>query len=180
MRSERKFLKTIFDDATSELEKQSKAGVPVVKCPACEFESLLLRDSEPYTHGRCLVCRFQHTLLRLECPDCKKTALIESGYGRCSECGHAFTPEEAGELIGGTGIVDDTGYGSLPIYCGNCETDTVFEKGGRYVCMNCMEEWDEIAQCDFCSEYNTGDLDGSYAHGCAVCDGLIGWEGDDD
>src|SRR5690606_38763743 len=101
MREERKFLKTIFDDAAPELKKHSEAGMPVVKCPACEFKSLLLRDSEAYTDGRCLVCRFQHSLLRLECPDCEKEVLIESGYGRCSECGHSFTPEEAGELIGG-------------------------------------------------------------------------------
>lgn len=180
MREERKFLKTIFDDAGPELEKHSKAGLPVAKCPACEFKALLLQYSEPYTGGRCLVCRVQHAFLRLECPECKQEVLIESGYGRCLECGHSFTPEEAGELIGGERPEDDTGYSTLSVYCSNCQRDSVYEKDGRYLCTSCMEEWDEIEQCGFCNEYNTGDLEGSYVHGCAACDGMIAWKGDKD
>lgn len=180
MREERKFLKTIFDDARPQLEKHSKAGLPVAKCPACEFDALLLRDSEPYTSGHCMVCRYQNTLLRVKCPSCTRQVLIESGYDHCPECGHSFTPEEAGELMGGTRPDDDTGFSTLSVYCGNCQTDTVYEKDGRYLCTNCMEEWDEIDQCEWCNESNTGDLDGSYVHGCAVCDGMIGWKGNKD
>lgn len=180
MREERKFLKTIFESAKSEIEKQRKAGLPVVKCPACEFKALVLNDTKQFTEGRCLVCRYQNTLMRVECPDCQKDALIESGYGECAECGHSFTPHEAGELVGGTQPKDDTGFSTQSIYCGNCETDEVYEVDGRYICMNCMEEWTEIEQCEWCNEYNTGDMEMSYVNGCAVCEGMVGWKGDKD
>ncbi len=180
MREERRFLKTIFDDAEPELEKQSKAGLPKVKCLACEFEALLLHDLEAYTYGRCLVCGYRNTLLRLECPECENEVLIESAYGHCSECDNSFTPDEVGELIGGARPIDDVGYQVLSVYCYNCQTDTVYEKDGRYFCVNCMEEWHEIEQCEFCNEYNSGDLENSYLHGCAVCNGVIEWKGGKD
>ena len=180
MRDKRKFLEAIFHDVGPELAKHHKAGHPVTKCPACEFEALLLQDSKTYTVGRCLVCRYQNTLLRVECPGCRKEVLLESGNDHCSECSHAFTPEEAGELIGGTQPEDDTGYTTLPVYCGECGTDTVFNKDGHYLCTNCMEESDEIAMCGWCNDYNSGDVEDSYLHGCSMCDGLIGWKGDKD
>ncbi|MEQ9460440.1 MAG: hypothetical protein RIG82_05770 [Phycisphaeraceae bacterium] len=180
MREERKFLKTIFEDAKPELEKHRKAGHPVLKCPACEFKALALQDTERYTSGQCLVCRYQNTLMRVRCPDCEKDVLIENGYDHCSECGHAFTPHETGALIGGEEPGDDTGHGTLPINCCECGTDEVYEVDGRYVCMNCMQEWDEIEVCEWCSEYNTGDMEGSYLHGCSMCEGMLGWKGDKD
>lgn len=180
MRTERKFLKTIFDDAAPELERHRNAGCPIEKCPACEFMALALRDSEQYTGGHCLVCRYQNRLMRLECPDCEKEVLIETGIDHCPECGHSFTPHESGTLIGGNRPDDDTGYLHLPINCSECGTDGVYEIKGRYVCMNCMEEWDEISVCQWCNEYNTGDMEMSYVHGCSMCDGMVGWKGDRD
>lgn len=180
MRRERKFLITIFDDAKPALENHRKSGLLVVTCPACEFESFLLQDAEPYTHGRCKVCRFQHALLRLECPGCNEDVLMESGHGECPKCEHSFTPEEIGGLIGGTQPEDDTGHSTLPVYCSECQTDSVYQKDGRYLCTSCMQDWGEIEQCEWCNEYNTGELEMSYLHGCCVCDGQIGWKGDKD
>jgi uncharacterized Zn ribbon protein len=181
MREERRFLKTIFEDAKLELTKHRKAGHPVLLCPACGFKALVLDSPERYTMGQCLVCRYQNTLMRVKCPECKTDGiLLENGYDHCSKCGHSFTPHEAGKLIGGERIADDTGHGTLPINCDECGTDEVYEINGRYVCMSCMQESDEIAVCEWCNEYNTGDMEGSYLNGCCMCEGVIGWKGDRD
>lgn len=181
MREERRFLTTIFDDAKAELVNHRKAELPVMKCTACGFEALALHDSDRYTSGRCFVCRYHKTLMRVECPECEKDdVLLEHGYDHCPECGHSFTPTEVGGLIGGDRSADDTGSCPMHIFCGECGTDEVFEKDGRYVCLNCMQEWGEISQCEWCSECTTGDTEGSYLHGCSVCDGLFGWKGDKD
>jgi uncharacterized Zn ribbon protein len=174
MREERKFLKTIFEDAKPELAKHRKDDLPVMKCAACEFESLALRDSDRYTSGQCLVCRYQNTLMRVECPSCENEVLLENGYDQCSECGHSFTPHEAGELVGGELPSDDTGHGSMSINCGECGTDEVYEIDGHYVCFNCMQEWSEIFICEWCNEYNTGDMEDSFLLGCSMCDGHAG------
>lgn len=180
MREERKFLTTIFDDASSRLDEHRKAGRFIAKCSACGFDALMLKDSETYTSGHCLVCRYQNALLHFECPGCERDVIVESGYARCIACDRAITPEEAGELIGGTQPEDDTGMSTRPVFCCQCATDTVFEKDGRYLCTNCMEEWGGIEQCEWCNEYNSGDLDMSYVRGCAVCEGMIGWKGERD
>jgi uncharacterized Zn ribbon protein len=118
--------------------------------------------------------------MRVECPDCEKDVLIENGYDRCPECGHSFTPTEAGDLVGGKRIPADDGYGSRDIYCGECGTDEVRVIGGKYVCFNCMQEWDEVSQCEWCHEYTTGDTEDSFFTGCSMCEGHSGWEGDKD
>lgn len=174
MREERKFLNTVFEDAEPSLKKHRSAGLPVVKCPACEFEALALHDLERYTTGECLVCRYRNTLMRVECPECENDVLIEHGYDHCPECGYTFTPTQVGELVGGVHPSDDSGYGSRSVYCSECATDEVVELEGRYVCMNCMQEWDEISECQWCSEYNTGDMEDSFFLGCAMCEGHAG------
>lgn len=181
MREERKFLKTIFENVKAELAKHSESGLPVMQCPVCRLDALTLSDSEQYTSSRCLVCRYQHALLRVQCPECEKDdVLLEHGYDHCPECGYSFTPTEVGDLIGAELLRDEGGHGTQSIYCSDCETDDVFQIDGRYVCLNCMQEWDEISQCEWCSEYNTGDMDNSFFQGCAVCDGHAGYHKDRD
>jgi hypothetical protein len=43
-----------------------------------------------------------------------------------------------------------------------------------------MEGWHDISQCEWCNEYNTGDMGGSYVHGCSICEGMIGWNSNKD
>jgi len=175
MRGQRKFLNAIFENATDELNQHQDAGLLVASCPACGFEALMVSDGQELTSGRCAVCRYQSSLLRLTCPECKtEDILLEHGYDSCPNCNHAFTPEELSELLHVSRPDDGTGFRSLSIYCCDCETDEVYELDGRYVCLNCMQEWDEISMCDWCSEYTTGNTEDSYFYGCPACGGRRG------
>ena len=180
MRRERKFLQTVFDHVFPELQKQKKSGKPVETCPSCGFESFVLDASTSFAHGKCPVCDYQQAVMSFECPSCEKQIIIESGYAYCPECRHAFTPAEVSEVLGGTRPDDDTGYCSRPVNCCECATDSVYFLNDRYVCLNCMEECEEISACQWCNEFNTGDTEMSYLNGCSMCDGLLGWKGDRD
>ena len=181
MRGQRKFLETIFKNVANELKKHRDEGYPVTQCPACRLEALKVQDLEEFTWGHCIVCQYQNNLLKVTCPDCsQKEVFLEHGYDKCP-CGHKFTPEELGDLLDGASRpTDDTGHGWMSIYCCECETDTVYEFDGQYVCLNCMQEWDEISVCDWCSECSTGDTGGSYLYGCGACEGNLGFMGESD
>jgi len=69
-------------------------------------------------------------------------------------------------------------------HCSECgsEEAVVSVSAIKWLCMECFTPFDEdeIGQCEWCSEYSTGNLEDSYLSGCVACEGRLGWDSDKD
>ena len=73
-------------------------------------------------------------------------------------------------------VVADPMEGAAYANCENCggHQTVGLLKTGKYFCVGCFTEFDEIQMCEYCYEYNTGDMENSYFYGCSMCDGKEG------
>lgn len=64
--------------------------------------------------------------------------------------------------------------------CSECDSaQTVLRIGDEaYFCCSCFEIFNQMSNCGFCNEPNTGDMEFSYWGGCNMCDGKSGWDND--
>lgn len=183
MKGHRKYLAAKFKAIKTELGAARTAGSAPKACSACGFKAAIPDDLDDQIASlRCLVCDHTETQVELECPHCGESIVIANeGYATCEHCGGAIEPEHLVDALTkdvvGTKDYFETG---LPGNCGTCEGyHTVVERGGHYFCANCFDISDGIEQCQWCNEYNTGDMEHSYSVGCSHCDGKVGWEKDD-
>lgn len=183
MKMHRKYLATKFKAIKPELDAARKAGNAPKSCSACSFEAAIPDALDDQIASlRCLVCDHVETQVELECPHCGESIVIASeGYATCEHCDKRIEPEHLVDALTkdvvGTKDYFETG---LPTNCGTCEGyHTVIERGGHYFCANCFDISDDIEQCQWCNEYNTGDMEHSFWNGCDHCDGKGGWEKDD-
>lgn len=183
MKGHRKYLSAKFKALKPELDAARAAGDRPKACSACGFKAAIPDALDDQIASlRCLVCDHAETQVELECPHCGESIVIANeGYATCEHCGGAIEPEHLVDALTkdvvGTKDYFETG---LPANCGTCEGyHTVVERGGHYFCANCFDISDGIEQCQWCNEYNTGDMEHSYSVGCSHCDGKVGWEKDD-
>ena len=183
MKGHRKYLAAKFKALKPELDAARKAGSAPKACSACGFKAAIPDALDDQIASlRCLVCDHTETQVELECPHCGEPIVIATeGYATCEHCEERIEPEHLVDALTkdvvGTKDYFETG---LPANCGNCEGyHTVVERGGHYFCTNCFDIFDDIEQCQWCNEYNTGDMEHSYSVGCSQCDGKVGWEKDD-
>ena len=183
MKGHRKYLAAKFKALKPELDAARKAGHAPKACSACGFGAAIPDALDDQIASlRCLVCDHTETQVELECPHCGEPIVIATeGYATCEHCEERIEPEHLVDALTkdvvGTKDYFETG---LPANCGNCEGyHTVVERGGHYFCANCFDIFDDIEQCQWCNEYNTGDMEHSYSVGCSQCDGKVGWEKDD-
>lgn len=183
MKEHRKYLENKFKARKSELDAARKAGSAPKTCNACGFKAAIPDDlDDQITSLGCLVCDHTETQVELECPHCKKPiAIAGEGHATCGHCGKAIKPEHLMDALtdhdaAHLGIADgDDSW--TPANCGICEGyHTVVRRGEHYFCVNCFDISDDIKQCQWCHEYNTGDMELSYSFGCGYCDGRLGWE----
>ncbi len=186
MKGHRKYLAAKFKALKPELAAARKARNAPKVCSACGFKSAIPDALDHQIASlRCLVCDHVETQVELECPHCDKPIVIANdGFITCEQCGESIEPKHLAEALtdhGAAHIAMMDGDDSWqPINCGNCEDyHTVVRRGEHYFCTNCFEISNHIEQCEWCGEYNTGDMEHSYFAGCSVCDGKAGWEKDD-
>lgn len=186
MKGHRKYLAAKFKALKPELDAARKTGSTPKACSACGFKAAIPDDlDDQIALLRCLVCDHAETQVELECPHCGESVVIANeGYATCEHCGEGIEPEHLVDALtdhaaAHIGIKDgDDGW--EPANCGNCEGyHTVVRRGDHYFCANCFDISDGIEQCQWCNEYNTGDMEHSYSVGCSHCDGKVGWEKDD-
>lgn len=177
MKSHRKYLAAKFEALKSELDAVCKA------CSACGFKAATpdaLDDQIALL--RCLVCDHAETQVELECSHCGESIVIANeGYATCEHCQERIKPEYLVDALA-KGVIGTKDYfeTGLPANCGICDGHhTVVRRGEHYFCANCFDISDGIEQCQWCNEYNTGDMEHSYSVGCSHCDGKLGWEKDD-
>ncbi|WP_210190141.1 hypothetical protein, partial [Bradyrhizobium sp. NAS96.2] len=98
------------------------------------------------------------------------------------ECG--YSPDERSLVndLDETVVTKDNYFDNpYPANCGECEGwHTVVSRGGKNLCVLCLDVTDELEYCGFCSEASTGPLKDSYAFGCSQCEGSIGWHANKD
>lgn len=192
----RQFLQVKFDSVKDGLNRGKKRGVNYLDCPSCGFPARVIigepiylgshfppfsKSSKDLVTTHCLVCEDHSKQLIVSCPECKNDVFIyDMGEGVCSQCKHEIDVNFLLDLI-------DTDRFSTPsrpsrAFCSECgfadqPTSVQFDDYGRRLCLYCLNEDDEAGYCEWCSEYVTGDLAGSYLTGCIFCEGRIG-EGD--
>lgn len=69
---------------------------------------------------------------------------------------------------------DNTAYLANCGYCDGCYS-VVLTEGDDYICVNCFDNFDSLEYCQWCYGGNTGDMGSSYAFGCNMCEGSLGW-----
>lgn len=186
MKRHRNYLTAKFEGLKPELDAARKTGGELKACSACSFEAAISDDLDDQIKSLCcLVCDHTETRVEVECPHCSNPiAISNEGNATCSHCGKAIKPENLLDALmdhdmASLGITDGDDSWS-PANCGNCEGyHTVVRRGEQYFCVNCFDISDDIKQCQWCHEYNTGDLELSYSFGCGYCGGKLGWEKDD-
>jgi hypothetical protein len=189
MRGQRKFLEETFAIVKPELDTLKKRPtVEIYECPACEFQSLVVEEDENIFHyARCKVCNRINRVLKIICPECDSSVLLECGDERCGgydnderdRCTHQFDPDGLAELLDLSSYSPDGTYGR-DVFCPYCETGSVYESDGGYVCLSCFEVFASIDACDWCNEYWAGELpENSNYFGCGNCEGYAGHMKDD-
>lgn len=184
----RPYLKTRFERLGDEIVKLKKAG-KVTECVACGF--LSNQDSEVFwgmVQSRCIVCQRIDRCFHFQCPeaDCEGEILVtESNGGTCDECGLEMSPLDIAKEFQKPYYPQDGGEPSWA-YCHVCEASnsgrgTVewVEQAGKFVCFNCLEDFDSISSCERCGERITGPSKDTYITGCAQCDSWSAFEKDD-
>lgn len=186
MKQHRKYLRTKFKALKPDLDEARKAGFNPRVCSACGFKSAVPDPLDNQIASlRCLVCDHEETQVEFDCLHCDNPIVVASeGYATCEHCRKDIEPEH---LVDGLTDHDAAHIGIMdgddrwrPANCGCCDAHhTVVRRGDYYFCASCFDISSRIEQCQWCNEYNTGDMEHSYSVGCSQCDGRVGWEKDD-
>jgi len=188
LRRHHDFLKVVFDNKQSEISNRKKQGCVIEDCPSCGFQSFIHEtDLGVLYDAQCAVCGFSEECIVVECKECQKTVrFVNDGWTTC-DCGCQLEPDDlVSELFrldfAGSPMRDDEHSPRQGGNCGSCGGyHTVVEMPhGGYFCAGCFESFDEIEQCEWCNEPNTGDMEDSFFRGCGACEGRAGWDSDKD
>lgn len=174
-----------FESLKPRIDGLTKKGKTFQVCPscgtaACEFEE----PAEGLSSYDCLVCFFQERNAGVDCPECGKADQLVRAYEglACEHCEHTVASDDAFELLDqNTTRGTKDGFDSkTPANCDDCQGyHTVCEYQGGYLCSNCLGYFKSVGQCEYCSDYMTGDTEGTYASGCEHCDGAASRYRDD-
>lgn len=184
LRGHRDYLQVKFTDLAGQLKELRGDGKIIARCKTCEFESATVEElSQDLFQSKCLVCGARHRWVVVACPACEAKVEFE-GDGepfKCPKCDETEEPQELAEQLNEEfHKPDEASLALTPANCSECEGyHTVIEHSGRYLCVNCLDVNDELQQCEWCSEYSTGDMADSYLTGCGICEGHAGWHRDD-
>jgi hypothetical protein len=186
MKGHRKYLNTKFKALNPELDVARKAGMVPRACSACRFKAAIPNDlDDEIASLRCLVCDHSETQVDIDCPRCSKPIVIANeGYAMCEHCAMRIEPEHLAAALtdhaaAHIGIADGDDRWQTT-NCGNCSGyHTVVRRGEHYFCTSCFDVSGSTDQCQWCNEFNTGDMEHSYSFGCGQCAGRMGWEKDD-
>ena len=175
-----------YESLKPKIEGMKRGGKTFQVCPncgtdACQFEE----EAKRLTSLDCLVCFFKEKNVQVDCPSCGDADQQITYFERfvCDKCGQELSGEsELFELID-QNSVRGTKHdldSDTPANCDECQGyHTVCEYEGGYLCTNCFTYFDAVGQCEYCSDYMTGDTEGTYATGCEHCEGTAGRHADD-
>ena len=178
LRRHKDYFKPLYEELKPKIDKAIEKGTTFSGCPACGFEALEENDEVGGLYeGNCWVCEFQAGYLTIECDKCQRlVTFFSEGFGLC-ECGKYYEPNDLVEMLNEFVWQKDDPDNRLPAHCAFCgHPHTVIEYKGEPLCVGCFYawNWEDIKQCDYCGDPNTGDMSDSMMHGCVLCDGNFG------
>lgn len=179
----RDYLKAKFAGLQTLIQERRAAGVDFTTCPSCKFEAAEVKDVLGALRSYdCLVCGFKTLHFQWECPQCKRVSLQnDGGEFICEHCEHKADEDAiVATLNEEWHKPDEASLATTPANCSECEGGhTVIEYDGQYLCVRCFDVSEGLDQCEWCSEYNNGDMTGSYVSGCSICEGYADWHADE-
>lgn len=184
LRSHREYLRAKFIDLGPELKRLRAEGDTIAICKTCTFDAAVIEEpADGLFRTKCVLCGARHDWLAVECPECAAKTDF-AGDGEPFICSSCELTIELNELVGLLNEEfhkpDEASLALTPANCGECDTyQSVIERDGQYLCLNCLDLSEQLAQCEWCSEYGTGDMSESYLTGCGFCEGSSGWHKDD-
>ncbi|WP_373033287.1 hypothetical protein [Sulfurovum sp.] len=188
LRQRHEFLQVVFDSLQPELKIQTEKGAWFKECPSCGFESKIHVHTENIIYeSKCLVCGLVEKCLNIKCPECDEIITIseEETSPCCQSCKYELKPEDVGVALTDNGAAhiaamegDDSYDDANCSYCNGYYT-VVRTENDKWVCTQCLRIFDSLERCEWCSDFNTGDMQNSYVSGCNCCDGMAGWRRDD-
>jgi hypothetical protein len=147
------------------------SGGILLRCIICDCKSVLLSDYTGMWHiGECSVCDHTQNYLVINCPNnqCNRSIILDEGYSKCDHCNREINPEVLLSLFGEP---------SEDIYCTECfnAMPSVITVEGEYLCLSCLESFDDTSECQWCLTKYAGDVgEDTNLKGCENCDGWIG------
>ena len=181
MRKRNEYLQVKFDDLSQRIESERQKGVTFTICSACGFGSnKLMEIIPPLYSNECLVCDIRDRTFHISCPRCNDIIGVkDGGEGACDKCSFKVDYEY---LIGKFGVGTSKTKHQLDeiysAYCSSCDffsDKTVVPINGRWICLTCLQDYENLDQCDFCGEFVAGDLEDSAYSGCNECEGASGY-----
>ena len=178
LRKHSSFLSVVFEQQMPTIKSQEIVGYVFLECPSCSYKAEKHESKQNHLYeAECLVCGFTETCLNINCKDCSSNILFRSeGYASCSECGKKYDPESLAELLHCRGRDSDFREEICNCDCGGYHTVYITEDG-EYACAQCFYTYDNIEQCEWCYEFNTGSMENSYLNGCDHCQGSLSYHG---
>lgn len=180
MRKYREYLQAIYDGQRDALQLKAQQGQRIEACPSCGFDADHVTEVVlGLTEHSCSVCNYQTTSLETTCPACSKDVSVDDcGFFTCPHCGHSIEAHELALHIWNRQTRDKDNWESgYPAHCTNCDGyQTVVPFAGTVICASCFTTYQEseIQSCDYCSDMNAGDMEGSAWSGCVACEGRAG------
>ena len=181
IRTNRKFLQAKYDKVLPSIITQQSQGKVFGDCEACFFGSALENEIVKQSDLEvlvqiCKVCEYIRVLLRIQCPGCCGSIEIEGlGKGTCTNCETQVDMTYLLANFGEHGIPEDEMISPSNAYCSSCEyyeERSVIElKDGDYLCLNCLESFEQVSQCESCQEQISGEPEDTYFKGCGICTG---------
>lgn len=175
-----------YEDLKQKIEGMKTGGAIFEDCPRCHTNAYQAEEeARRLTSYHCMVCFHNGKKLEVDCPECGDSDQSMEPYDgfSCSECDCEVSGESAiFDLLNQNqvrGTKDDLDS-DTPANCDECQGyHTVCEYEDGYLCANCFAYFDSVGQCQYCSDYMTGDTEGTYAFGCEHCEGTAGRYADD-
>lgn len=183
LKRQREYLAAKFEALKPQLEKLKEQNVDIETCASCHFDAAqIIPDVGELSEAICLVCGHKKRRLNFACPECEAESWMEDGGEfTCPNCKHKLDEEALVDAIDENIVTQDNYFeNELPANCGECEGyHTVVLYKDKYLCVRCLDVSDQLENCGWCSEANTGNMENSSWSGCTVCDGRAGDLGDD-
>lgn len=179
------YAKAKYEDLRPKIEGMKIGGKVFEDCPRCHTSAYQVEEDAPrLTSGHCLVCFQTGKRLQYNCPECGDTNQSMEPFDglSCTKCGHQISGESTFNLLD-QNQARGTKHGLDSVSAANCDEcqsyHAVCNYEDGYLCTNCFTYFDSVDQCEYCSDYMTGDTQGTYAPGGEHCDGAAGRNVDD-
>lgn len=184
MQKHRGYLKEKFKSKQNIISEHQKKGGITKHCNSCGFNSLIVKNLDgAVSEGDCLVCWYQGSVIKLNCPndDCFQLIEFDSYEGPpeyCPSCKSPFQDAVPELLDTSPPITPKNYFDAIEINCSECSGYlSVVEHHNGYICTQCFYYSTDAACCEWCGQGQLGGVpEDSYYAGCGFCGGKASHE----